>query len=190
MSVYNLVTHVADQTFLITITNINMSSLARCISSFRLSAFRLSFIGPLITSDTCPSSCVICISLMCRDLRVESCLLSVRGHFLVFFFFLFFVFIIPPSHTLTHLSESFENGMSKLLSQWSIFPSPGCREAIKRLLMDFRFMTTLNFFLPPTFWWICCWNFFCHLFFSFLDDPNWWYDDDMMHTTCAPGNTK
>lgn len=189
MSVYNLVTHVADQTFLITITNINMSSLARCISSFRLSAFSLSFIGPLITSDTCPSSCVICISLICRDLRVESCLLSVRGHFL--FFFLLLIFRLHhPTITQTHtLVGIFWKWDVETFVAMKHFPFARMSWGYQKIINGFSVHDNIDFSLPPTFWWICCWNFFCHLFFSFLDDPNWWYDDTM-HTTCAPGNTK
>lgn len=188
MSVYNLVTHVADQTSLITITNINMSSLAPCISSLRLQSIfywaahyvrhlSLRHVRHLHFSLSLGPGFIIYLRPPCWIMFI----IGART------FSFSFSLHHPTTHTHSHTCRNLlKMGMSKLLCNessffFSLLPSPGCREDIGRLLMDFGFMTTLIFFFFPslagTFWWICCWNFCVSPFFlSFLDDPNWCYD--------------
>lgn len=138
-----------------------MSSLARCISlSSQVFYWTAHYVRHL--------SCVICIfslslsfslslPLYDLDLRVELCLLSVR-------FFFSFQHI---RHTCRNLLKI---GCRNSRNGFSFFRV--CH-GIKRLLMDFRFMTTLIFLLShpstPNVLMDLLLNFCCHL--SFLDDP-------------------
>ena len=160
MSVYNLVTHVADQTFLITITNINMSSLARCISSFRLqsifywAAHYVRHLSLLVR--------VICLSLVqpqhnTRDLRVESCLLSVRGHFLSFFFLSFF---LHHPTTRSHTCRNLLKMGCRNVSQWKFFPFVRMSWGYLEIINGFWVHDNIDFFSPATFLMDLLSNFF------------------------------